>query len=233
MRVASTETRAATVSAISSMATRELLAELAASYRGGATVALESAGGVEVARRIRGGEAFDVIVLADEALAALESDGHVVRGSVVDVATCGIAVAVASGKPAPAIATEAALREALLGSASIGFSTGPSGAHLRRLLERWGLVQALEPRLVQAPPGVPVASLVASGRAAIGFQQASEFLGAPGIRVLGPLPASVQLDTTFKGGVGVSARQAGAAREWLAFLASPDASEAKRRHGMR
>ena len=39
-----------------------------------------------------------------------------------------------------------------------------------------------------APPGVPVAALVAKGEADLGFQQLSELIGQPGIEVVGPLP---------------------------------------------
>ena len=82
------------------MATREVLAELAAFYqsRAGTGVAIESAGGVEAAKRIRAGELFDVVVLADEAMASLESEGRVARGTRIAVAASGIAVAVRDRK---------------------------------------------------------------------------------------------------------------------------------------
>ncbi len=68
---------------ISSMATRELLAALAAQYQHatGVTVQAEAAGGVEVAKRIAAGEVWDVVVLAANAIDKLIADGAVLAGA--------------------------------------------------------------------------------------------------------------------------------------------------------
>jgi molybdate transport system substrate-binding protein len=85
---------------------------------------------------------------------------------------------------------------------------------------------------VQAPPGVPVARLVAQGDVALGFQQLSELLHVPGIRIVGPLPPGVQIMTTFAAALASTCTQPEAARALLAYMASPAADEAKRRQGM-
>ena len=222
------------IAAISSMATREVLAELAGLYRrkAGPGVAIESIGGVEAARRIRAGEPFDVAVLADEAMSALESEGRVVRGTRVAVATSGVAVAVRAGVAPPDIGTWDAVRKAILQASSIGYSTGPSGVHLARLFERWGIAEAIKSRTVQPPPGVPVASLVASGQVEIGFQQLSELVHQAGIDVVGTLPPEIQVTTTFSAGLCAKSTQHEAARAWLVFITSPQSDQVKRRHGM-
>ncbi|MBN3728292.1 substrate-binding domain-containing protein, partial [Burkholderia sp. Ac-20379] len=137
---------------ISSMATRQLLARLADAYAAetGRQVAIESVGGVDAARRVSAGEAFDVVVLAGDALARLAEAGHVDGGSRVAVARSGIAAAVRSGAPLPSIDSEAALREAVMQARTIGYSTGPSGAHLAALFAKWGVAEALAPRLARA-----------------------------------------------------------------------------------
>ena len=73
---------------------------------------------------------------------------------------------------------------------------------------------------------------MARGEVEVGFQQLSELLHVPGVEVIGPLPASIQIVTTFSGAIGARARQPEAARAGLAFMASPAATEAKRRQGM-
>jgi molybdate transport system substrate-binding protein len=216
------------------MATRGLLGELAAAFqaRAGHPVVLESAGGVEVARRLQAGQAFDVVALGREPLDGLAAAGHLLAGSAVDLAHSPVAVAVRAGAPRPDIGDPAALRRTVRAARSIGISTGPSGVALARLFEGWGIAQELRDRLVTAPPGTPVGTLLADGRVELGFQQLSELATLDGVQILGPLPPPIQIVTTFAAALGAPAPHPQAARALLAYLASPETAEAKRRHGM-
>ena len=222
------------ITGISSMATRALLAELAAAYEreSGQAVAIESVGGVDAARRVQAGEPFDVVVLASDAIDRLLQSGHAVAGSKVDLVHSGVAVAVAAGAQRPEIGSEDALRRAVQQARSVGYSTGPSGVALARLFERWGLADEIRERIVTPPPGVPVGHLVARGEVELGFQQLSELMHLPGIDVIGPMPEPLQIVTTFSAAVCTAAAQPEAARRLIAFMASPGAAEAKRRQGM-
>ena len=226
--------KARPVAGISSMAMRHVLVELCEdhAWHSGRPVSIMAVGGVDAVRRIRGGEAFDFAVLAADAIDDLVRSGHLDATTRVDLARSGVAIAVAAGAPKPNIATEDALREAVLGARSIGCSTGPSGVHLARLLERWGIAGIDTPRVVQARPGVPVGTLVARGDVELGFQQHSELLHVPGIDVVGMLPAAVDVITVFAAAACTSSRDGAAVRAVLAFFASPLADAAKRRHGM-
>lgn len=225
---------ASTLKIISSMATKQVLAELVALYQQdhAVDIALESVGGVDAAKRVQAGEAFDLVMLAQDAIDKLIAGGAVVAGSRVDIVRSGVAVAVRAGAPKPDIGSEEALKAAVLAAPSISYSTGPSGVQLVKLFERWGIAEELKSRTVQAPPGVPVGSLVAKGEAALGFQQLAELIHLQGITLLGPLPPAVQITTVFSGGVAATAGQPDAARALLAFFAAPAAAEAKQRQGM-
>ena len=224
----------APLNGISSMATRQLLADLLASWQaqGGQSVAMASVGGVDAAKRVAGGEAFDVVVLASDAIDTLLAAGHLLPGSRVDLVQSAVAVAVPAGAPQPDIGSEAALRAVVLAAPNIGYSTGPSGTQLLKLFERWGIADQLQGRLVQARAGVPVGSLVASGEVALGFQQRSELIGLAGIQLLGDLPAPVQIHTLFSGAVAAASQRTGDVRALLTWLASPVNADAKLRHGM-
>jgi molybdate transport system substrate-binding protein len=219
---------------ISSMATRQILAELADTYAASTAekVAIESVGGVDAAKRIHAGEAFDFAVLASDALAQLERDGHIVPGSVLGFAQSPMAMAVRTGAKRPAISGEGAVRAAMLEARAIGISTGPSGAHVVKLVRDWGLEGELSKRIVQAQPGIPVATLLARGEADLGFQQLSELQGAPGIEIVGVLPQVIQPMTIFAAGICRAAANATAARAFIEYLASDRSADAKRRHGM-
>jgi molybdate transport system substrate-binding protein len=120
----------------------------------------------------------------------------------------------------------------VLAASSIGYSTGPSGTALMQLFERWGISAQVKDRLVQATPGVPVGSLVAQGKVALGFQQRSELIHLDGIEILGPMPEPVQIVTIFSGAVCTASQQAQAVRALLDFMASAQTADAKRRQGM-
>ena len=165
------------------MATKQLLNDLVAHYQtaSGQAVDVESVGGVDAAKRVQTGEAFDIVILARNAMDALYSTSKLVDGSLRDLVVSGVGVAVQSGTQHPDISSETAVKQAVLAAPTLGYSTGPSGVQLAKLFERWGIAEVVKPRIVQAPPGIPVAALIAKGEVALGFQQLSELLTVNGV----------------------------------------------------
>jgi molybdate transport system substrate-binding protein len=219
------------LSGVSSMATRHILSDLARDYESqtGVRVEIRSMGGVEAAKSVRAGEATDIVVLASKVMASLETEGYLVEGGTRDLARSEIGVAVRAGSPLPSLVDEQAVKQAMLDAQKICYSTGPSGDHLKALCERWAVPRG---RVLIAPPGVPVATLVANGEADLGFQQLSELIGQPGIEVVGPLPLEIQAVTVFSAGIAINSRDPAGARAFVAYLASAKTGDAKRRHGM-
>ncbi len=109
----------------------------------------------------------------------------------IDLARSGVALGMRTGNLTPDIGTKTAIRKAAIAATSLGLSTGPSAVEVTGLFGRWGASDELRERIVTAQPGAPVGSLVASGKAALGFQQLSELKDAPGIAVLGLLPPAI------------------------------------------
>jgi molybdate transport system substrate-binding protein len=216
---------------LSSMATRHILRDLARDYESqtGARVEIRSMGGVEAAKSVRAGEATDIVVLASKVMASLEAEGHLAKGDTRDFARSEIGVAVRKGLALPSVASAQAVKQAVLDAQKICYSTGPSGDHLKALCEKWGMPPE---RVLIAPPGVPVATLLANGDADLGFQQLSELVGQPGIEVAGPLPPDIQAVTVFSAGIATMSPDPEGARAFVAYLASAKTGDAKRRHGM-
>jgi molybdate transport system substrate-binding protein len=219
---------------LSSMATRELLRELAAAYQAAGSTHVESecAGGVDVAKRVHAGEAVDVVVLARAAIDKLAADGKLIAASRVDLVRSGIAVAVRAGAPRPDVSSEAAVQRAVRAAKTLSYSTGPSGVYLEKTFERWGILDDLRSRIVVPPPGVPVGSLIASGQVELGFQQLSELQNLEGVSVAGMLPPEIQSMTTFSGAIAAVSSAVAAAQRLLDYMASPDRAALKARHGM-
>jgi molybdate transport system substrate-binding protein len=222
------------ITALSSMATRHILTDLAKAYElmNGIRVDIRSMGGVEAAKLVRSGEPTDVVVLASKVMEGLEAEGHIVKGSIMDFVRSEIGIAVPVGAPRPQVASEQAVRQAMLEARRICYSTGPSGDHLKALCEKWGVADSVLARALIAPPGVPVASLVARGEANLGFQQLSELIGQPGIEALGPLPPEIQAVTIFSAGLSSASHEREAARAVIAYMASAETGDTKRRYGM-
>jgi molybdate transport system substrate-binding protein len=223
-----------TIAGISSMATRQLLAELARSFgeRAPYDVVFESIGGVDAARKVRDGVAVDLIVLASNVMAKLEEEGWIVPGTRAALVRSSVAIAVRAGQPHPVIASEADVKHAVLAAGKISYSTGPSGDHLKGLFARWNIAEQIADRTVEARPGVPVGQLVANGEADLGFQQLSELLDVAGIDIVGPLPADIQTVTVFTAGVGTRSANLDGARAFIEYAMSPQTAALKQRLGM-
>jgi molybdate transport system substrate-binding protein len=222
------------LSGISSMATRMLLGELAALYtaQSGVQLRIESVGGVDAAKRVSAGEAFDVVLLASDAIDKLIASGHVLAASKTDWVASGVAACVRCGTAKPDFSSGEAVKAAVLAAKTVAYSTGPSGVQLAKQFEHWGIAEQIASRIVTAPPGVPVASLVASGDVELGFQQLSELLNVSGVDLIPALPADIQINTVFSSAVAVSSRQVAAAQAFLDFLNTAQTTALKMKNGM-
>lgn len=236
------------LSGISSMATRHVLKDLAGvtETAGIACVEVTSIGGVTAAERVSAGEAFDLAILDQAALTKLAAAGHVDPATMrpLVVSHVGVAVAGTSGAEsdddgadgaapdltAPAFPDADGLAAALRASTGIGYSTGPSGKAVLKVIRELGIYAEVADRLVQARPGVPVASLLASGDVSIGFQQVSEILGQPGIQLLGLLPPGLEISSTFSAAVTTACASPETALQVLDFWDSPEAEAIKSSH---
>jgi molybdate transport system substrate-binding protein len=209
------------------LALPQLLADFQKSSSHAASVAYGPAGAI--ADRVRKGEAADVAIVTKTQLAGLERDGKVVRGSSVDIAGTALGVAIRKGAAKPDIGTVAAFRQALLSARAIGYrdpATGStSGIYTARMLEQLGIAQLLKPKIKLdssegAHPEDVFQSLV-TGEIELQIGQISEIVLAPGVELLGPLPAEIQDVTMLVAAVATTSKAPEAASALIAFLSSP------------
>ena len=182
--------------------------------------------------RFVAGEHADVILLSVPAIEALEKAGKVAGRTDLGRATCGVAVR--DGMLMPDISTAEAFKRALRSAISIGTNDpargGSSGIYLAELLQKLGMAEELQPKMVLGKTGREVAMLVAMGRAELGITFTSEFIPVEGVRVVGPLPKGMEYVNGYAGALPPGAPDA--AKAYLSFLASPPSKAVFNRFGL-
>jgi len=189
------------------------------------TVSYDPSGGL--ARRLRGGEFADMILVASPELDKLIAEGKVVNR--VDVSRTGIGIAVKKGAPKPDVSTPEALKRALLNAKSVGH-TAPAGGgitavHMLQTFEKLGIAKevAAKAKLAAGGPNGRVSTLIVNGEAEIAFQQVSELMSNPEVEVIGMLPDELQQITINSAGITAVAKEADAARALIAHMTTPAA----------
>jgi molybdate transport system substrate-binding protein len=105
----------------------------------------------------------------------------------------------------------------------------PAGRYAKAALERLGVWQVAEPRLAMAENVRAALSLVARGEAGLGIVYETDAKAEPGVKVIGTFPEDIHPPIVYPAAATATARPT--AREYLAFLRSPDAAAIFRRHG--
>lgn len=188
-----------------------------------------------ILRRIRAGEAFDLVIAPPATLATLASDGRIDASSTRRLARVAIGVAVRRGSPKPEIGTVEQFREAVLKARNPAFidpkAGGSSGIYLDGLFQRMGIAEAIRPRAVLVPGGL-VAERLVSGEADLAIHQISEILPVAGAELVGPLPDSIQNYTVYSVALLRGSPSGDAGRALIEMLRSARAADVIRRKGM-
>ncbi|MFS7187136.1 substrate-binding domain-containing protein [Serratia proteamaculans] len=183
--------------------------------------------------RLARGENADVVIMVGDALKSLEKDNWLQPGSRVELADSSIGMVVKQGDPKPNIKTEADLRNTLLQAKSIAYSDSASGRYVSsQLFKKLGIEDQMKEK-AHMIERIPVASEVAKGKYAVGFQQVSELLPVPGVTFIGELPENVQYITRFAGAVTAKAEHRQEGKALLDFLSSAEAKNTIRATGVR
>jgi molybdate transport system substrate-binding protein len=99
------------------------------------------------------------------------------------------------------------------------------------VIQKLGIADAIKAKAV-ITQGRPVGAAIASGEAEIGVQQIAELRPVPGVDVIGEMPADLQKQIPYSGGIAAKARDAETARALVSFLRSEAALDVLKRKGM-
>lgn len=173
---------------------------------------------------LKAGDKAEVLVMTPAALEAAVKDGLKLAPGRGVLGRSMLGIGVREGAPVPDISTPAAVRALLLSAKTIAYidpAFGTSGPHVVRMLGDMGIAGEMKPR-TKTLPGGRVAELVARGEADVVIHQIAEIVPVKGVRFVGPLPAAINLISTYQ-----VALVEGASREaqaFAAFAVSPEAA---------
>ena len=188
-----------------------------------------------LAKRVDGGESFDVLVLTPAAIAKYSATGKIAPGTGTALAKVGIGLAVKAGAAVPEIRTVDQFKKVLLDARAIAYidpaSGGSSGIYLSRLFQDLGIAAQVKQKAVLVPGGL-VAPRLLNGEADVALHQVSEILPVQGVILVGPLPEEIQHYTEYAGGVGAASAHREAAQAFLSVLSGTSAADTIRSKGM-
>jgi molybdate transport system substrate-binding protein len=174
-----------------------------------------------VVAKIRGGERADVVVVAAEAAADLETDGTIVAGTRTPVASSVFGVVVRADGARPDVSTADALKRAVTAAPTISYPdpvvATVSGGYIEQVFDRLGIKELARGKAALKPMGYLVGEAVQDGEAALGLSFISEFVGNERLAVV-PFPAELQKAQLYAAGVLAGSANAALAREFIAFV---------------
>lgn len=233
----STTVSAVEISVLCAGAARGAVVPLIESFQreSGHTIKFDYGTAGQILGKLKDGQRPDVLIVTTPVIADLEKAGTVAAGSATPLGRTSIGVAVAEGAQLPDIASVDALRRTLLAARAVAYidpaAGGTSGKHFAAVLARLGIEDAIKSKAVLVPGGY-AAERVAKGEADIVVHQISEILPVKGVKLVGPLPAELQLYTTYTAGLMSGTSKAEAARAWIQYLAGPAGRRSFAERGM-
>jgi molybdate transport system substrate-binding protein len=218
--------QADTLTIFSGGAVKAGLAEAAALYekQKGAKVVIEYHPMGPLTKLLTEGAKPDLVILTDDVWADVAGKGLVEPASKTEVGRVGIGVAVNEKAPSPDISTPEAFKKALLAAKSVVYidpTRGTSGKHLAMVMKDMGILDEVNAKTKFGSGGY-VVEPVGRGEIEFGMHQITEILPVKGVKLVGPLPASLQKETVYFGATTPHTGNRADATAFLAFLRTPD-----------
>src|SRR3954470_15606416 len=186
----------------------------------------------ELIKLATSGGPFDLAVVPVEVFKDTAARAKFAAGPTTDIAHVGLGLAVRSGAPKPDIATSEALKQTLLKAQSIAtIPASAAGAQVLKVFERLGINEEIKAKIKPQAAPAGLVQAVANGEAELGVFL-TNVLTAPGLDLVGSLPAEVQQNVVFTSAVAVASKGAEAPKAFIPFLQTPEAVSVIKANGM-
>src|SRR5512138_2252529 len=199
----------------------------------GRALSMQFGTSTSLTQRVSGGEAFDVAVMTSEAIDELVKAGKLAQSSLAPLGRSGIGIGVRTGAAKPDIKTPESVKQTLLNAKSITYAgDGASRPHIESMVNALGITKAMSSKTMLEQGSVRAAANVAEGKSELLITLVSEILPAPGVTLVGPLPAKFQHYVSFAAATSVKTPNAEAGKSFIACLSGPEVVSTLEAKGM-
>jgi molybdate transport system substrate-binding protein len=181
--------------------------------------------------RLRQGADCDVIVLTEAMIHDLAEAGEVNQASIFALGSVSTGLASPSDAKPVNVDSPQSLKAVLTNASRIYFpdpERATAGIHFMKVITSLGLADLLCDRFATFPNGATAMRAMADAGdlASIGVTQNSEILYTGGVRLLGALPAPLNLETAYAAAISARAIGSSAALQLMSALSAADGVEA-------
>lgn len=177
----------------------------------------------QIAKRVAGGDTFDVVIAPPAAIKEFAKAGKVDDGGVT-LGRVGSGIAVRPGAPVPDISSAEAIKRAVLEAESIVFNRASTGIYIENMLKKMGVYEQIESKTTRYPDAFAVMEHVAKGKGReLAFGPITEILlfRDKGVRLVGPLPPEIQNYTSYVAVPMSAGSSKEVAQAYVRFLGGP------------
>jgi molybdate transport system substrate-binding protein len=200
--LAATAASAAEIRMLSAGAVEIGLAPVLAAFgrSSGQVVGVTFAAAPAIAPRLAADPSFDIVIAPQAVIEALDRLGAIgaARASIGKV---GIGIAIRNTAATPDLGSVESLKQELLGADAVVFNRASTGLYIEKMLQSMGIAAAVNAKAVRVDDGAAVMRrlLAGSARHEFGFAAMTEIVlfEKQGVKRVGPLPATLQNDTTY------------------------------------
>lgn len=193
----------------------------------GIAVAVATDHGHNIRKRALAGQAqADLVLVPTEWAEEIAAAGRADKGTMLAVGAVRMGAVIRTGAPRPDVSSMDALRRTFVSADAVLLTLAPTGDHLMKVIERFGLTTTVAPKLQRFDTATLLNRHLAENGTpgAIGFGPATEILAwrGKGVDWGGPVPDEIQIVLPYSA-VMLSGAKAEPARKLLAFLATAPA----------
>jgi molybdate transport system substrate-binding protein len=178
----------------------------------------------QIAKRLADGEVFDILVSPGAAMDRFEGEKKILAETRTAVGRVGVGVAVRTNEATPDISSEEKFVKTVLAADSIVYNQASTGLYLDKLFERLGIAGQLSAKTKRYANGASVFEHVLQGKGneiGLGAMTEIQLFSAKGLKMVGPLPVSIQNWTSYEAARTVNGKAPDAVDAILRLMRTP------------